>query len=114
MTDNMLSLMKQIYKELSDRDPLKKLGIPFEHVCVIPPAMESPLAELAKREIPNTDRVPRLRLVELVTGRETYVMNDAAPDRVEYMSKEELYRRFAAEFQRRLEMIQVNLPGDAL
>lgn len=89
---DLLQNLQGMLANIEANDPLLQRGIQRDWVCVIHPSMEFHLRHSAPL---NPDAFDRL---ERITGRETWILNSAPMNKIEYMPKLDMYKRYAEEF----------------
>ncbi len=104
-TSNIVETLRRLHAEIQARDPLLQRGIPEHYVCVVNPALIPALkAEFYQAHpvigLMQSPSLLALTWLNVLTGRTTIQIPDAPLDRIEYMSPVEMYRRYAAFFQR--------------
>lgn len=96
----ILSLLLKKAKEIHARDPLLQRGIEKDWVCVVSPSMVYDLTALAPEWVSHNSEDMKLRQV---TGRKTFILNDAPSGSIEYMPESEMRRRYRDELFRTYE-----------
>jgi hypothetical protein len=105
-----IKALQNAIRALETGDPLQQRGIPKDWVCVIHPAIEQKLRyEMPKNEpdsIAQLIQPPPMAylaydVLRQYTGRETWVIDAAPMDKVEYMAKETMFGKYAQWFMAR-------------
>ncbi len=84
---------------LREQDPLLKLGIASDHVCVLRSDIEHHLIDIVKASPFYTDALPLSMQLHLATGRRTWVFPDVLYA-AEYMSPDEFQKRYGDRITR--------------
>lgn len=100
-SNDMIEALKTIHSNMAANDPLLKRGIERDWVCVLHPEMADWMMRELERELPPS----AWRDMTSVTGRKTYIIEDAPRGVVEYMPEPVMKERYAAYFKWQAEFL---------